>query len=120
MLALAFFSWWYGKGWQNASKKTLEHIQNVGQMFSIGLLFRTLFQPWRRIITYPGAGINQHFHALIDNSLSRLVGLFVRLFVLFAALLTTVILGLIGLIELLIWPLLPPAVIATLVLGFIR
>lgn len=120
MLALAFFSWWYGKGWQTASKKTLEHIQNVGQMFSIGLLIKTLFQPWRRIITYPGAGLNAHFHALIDNSLSRLVGFVVRIVVLFAALVTTILLSLLGLIELIIWPLMPPAVIAVLVLGFIK
>lgn len=119
MLALAFFSWWYGKGWKLVSQKLLQAVDATLKMFSVNLLFKTLFKPWRRIITYPGAGISAHFHALIDNTISRFVGLMVRLIVIFAALVVVGLVLVIGLLQLIIWPLLPFAVIASLIMGLV-
>jgi hypothetical protein len=120
MLALAFFSWWYSRGWQQLGERILNLIKETERSFSVSLLIRTLFKPWRRIITYPGSGLAAHFQSLVDNSISRLVGLAVRLAVLFAALITTIVLTLIGGVLLLIWPLLPAGILLTLILGFTK
>ena len=120
MLALAFFSWWYGTGWKLVSKKALSVQRSIMQIFSVGLLFKTLFQPWRRIITNPGAGVADHFHAALDNLVSRFIGFMVRIFVIAGALFASGFMALVGVLQLLIWPLLPPAVILTLVLGFTK
>ena len=53
--------------------------------FSVIQLTRTLFAPWRRIITYPGASIDEKFKAWGDNVFSRMIGFVVRLGVLIAA-----------------------------------
>ncbi len=120
MLALAFFSWWYGSGWKLVSKKTLQTLDNVLKSFSVSLLIKTLFMPWRRIITYPGSGIAAHLQAIVDNTVSRFIGFLVRIFVLLAALVVVVCLALVGFLQLVIWPLLPIAAMVCLIMGFFQ
>lgn len=73
--------------------------------FSLPVLFRTLFAPWKRLgESYkqgfdPGAIIS----TLIVNGLMRLVGLGARLFVIIAGLLAQVIVFLIGVAGLILW-----------------
>lgn len=119
MLALAFFSWWYGSGWKLLSQKTLKLLNTNLQTFSVGLLFRTLFQPWRRIVTHPGDGLSNHFKAALDNAVSRLIGTVVRLLVIIAGLVVTAVLAVLGLAQLIVWPLLPALTIALIVLGLV-
>lgn len=120
MLALAFFSWWYGTGWKLVSKKTLNTQKSILQIFSVSLLLKTLFQPWRRIITHPGASASDHFHAALDNLVSRFIGFLVRSFVIVGALISSGLMAIVGTLQLILWPLVPPAIIATIVLGFIK
>lgn len=120
MLALAFLSWWYGTGWKLVSKKTLNIQKSILQIFSVSLLLKTLFQPWRRIVTHPGTSATDHFHAAIDNLVSRFIGSMVRIFVIIGALISSGLMAIVGLFQLILWPLLPPAVIATIILGFIK
>ena len=107
MLALEFFKWWYGQGWLKFFNDIKKKITNKFKAFSAPILLRTLFAPWRRIISYPGAGLGNHFQALIDNFISRVVGFSVRLLTLFAVAITTTLLGIAGCIGLVLWPLLP-------------
>lgn len=120
MLALAFFSWWYGRGWRDVSKKIVAAIFGIGQAFSVSLLLRSLFEPWRRITTDSGKGLSFHIQAILDNTISRFVGFIVRLLVLLTALLMTIAMSILGLIQLILWPLLPPAVIVTILFGIIK
>src|SRR5260221_12930004 len=85
MLLVAFVQWWYGPGWRNASSRLLTRIRETFLTFSVPILLRTMFQPWRRIITYPGASIGDRMRAVLDNVVSRAVGFTVRLFALTAA-----------------------------------
>jgi hypothetical protein len=117
MLALAFFYWWYGSGWQEINKKMFKNISSIGRALSVSLLIRNLFDPWRRITTDSGTGLSFRLQAALDNTISRFVGFAVRLLVLLTALMMTIILAILALIQLILWPLLPPAFIATLILG---
>lgn len=117
MLILSFFSWWYGRGWQQVARGLGPRLRGVMNAFSVRQLLRTLFAPWRRIITYPGASLEDRFRAWGDNMFSRIVGLVVRLFVLFAAAVTLVLVALLTAVELVIWPLLPVAVPGCLIAG---
>ncbi len=86
-------------------------------MFSVRILLRTLFAPWKRIVTSPGASFDAHLRAFLDNLVSRFVGFFVRFFVLFAAGISLIFLCFIGVLELVVWPLLPLLAIGLIVKG---
>jgi hypothetical protein len=117
MLIGSFFSWWYGRGWKQTASSLGPRLEQVSINFSVEQLLRTLFEPWRRIVTYSGASLDARLRAWGDNLFSRCVGFVVRSLVLFAAFLSSIIVGLLTLAEILIWPLLPPAVPLLLILG---
>jgi hypothetical protein len=117
MLALEFFTWWYGQGWLRRWQGIGYHIHKTTQAFSVPTLLKTLFEPWRRIISYPGAGLNDHVRAMIDNLFSRLVGFCVRVLVMIFAGLMLLFIFLIGVSLALIWPFLPFAVLGLIIKG---
>lgn len=119
MLTVEFFSWWYSHGWLSAAHWAQKLLSSVSHTFSVPILLRTLFAPWRRIVTTPGASLDAKFRALGDNLISRAVGFVVRFFVLLTALLLWLITAAIGLLTLAAWPLLPIAAFVLLLKGII-
>lgn len=119
MLILSFFSWWYGRGWAEVAKSFGPRLQSVNTAFSIDQLLRTLFAPWRRIITYPGASLADKWKAWGDNLVSRAVGFVVRLLVLLTALLCLLAVAVLTVLETLLWPLLPAAIPGLIIAGFV-
>jgi hypothetical protein len=115
----AFFSWWYGRGWMQVATSFRPRLRGVLNAFSVNQLLRTLFEPWRRIVTEPGASLDNRVRALVDNVFSRAIGFVVRIFVLFAAFVTLLTVLLLTIIEVVLWPLLPPAIPGCLVAGLI-
>lgn len=119
MFMATFLSWWYGSGWIQVANSFKPRLNLVSSAFSVNQLLKTLFSPWRRIITYPGASLADRFHAWGDNLFSRTIGFIVRLFVLLAALLTCLAVALVTLIELIVWPLLPLSPVGFILAGVI-
>jgi hypothetical protein len=119
MLVSSFFSWWYGPGWRLVINSFGPRIRQVASAFSARQLLRTLFSPWRRIITYPGANVQERFKAFGDNMFSRMVGFVVRIFVLLTAFVAIVAVALLTALEIVAWPLLPIAVPGCLIAGLI-
>jgi len=115
----SLFNWWYGAGWAGVMRSTQRRLATLAGMFSIAILLRTLFSPWKRIITYPGAGIDAKLRAFGDNLVSRCIGFVIRFFVLLTAGVALVLLSIAGLIELLAWPLVPFAALALIVKGLV-
>src|SRR5487761_1238761 len=115
MFMVVFFSWWYGKGWAQVVTSFTPRLKNISRAFSVNQLIGTLFAPWRRIITYPGASLEARFKAWGDNLFSRTIGFIVRLLVLWAALLVSIIITVITILEVIIWPLMPPAIFGLLI-----
>lgn len=119
MLIRAFISWWYGEGWRTITVGIKTRIRGAYQGFSIPILLRTLFEPWKRIITYPGATLQAKMQAVLDNLISRLVGFTMRSLALMAG--TVLIVGqfLGGILLIGLWPVLPLAAVALIVAGFL-
>lgn len=119
MLVLSFLSWWYGAGWQQVARSFKPRLRGIASAFSVRQLIRTLFAPWRRIITYPGASLAERWHAGIDNLISRIIGFFVRLIVLIGAAGALLFGAAFTVIEIIVWPLLPLAVPGCLIAGLL-
>src|SRR5471030_1242821 len=107
MLLVAFVQWWYGPGWRDTASRLMVRIHQTYLTFSVPILLRTLFAPWRRIITPSGSSIEQRLRALLDNLVSRTVGFTVRLLALAIACFIMVCYVLLGGVCLLLWPVLP-------------
>jgi hypothetical protein len=119
MLVLSFFSWWYGRGWAQVAKSLGPRIQAINASFSVNQLFRTLFAPWRKIITYPGASFQDKMRAWGDNLFSRIIGFVIRISVLLGAGIAVVVVAIVTIVETILWPLLPVAIPGSLIVGAI-
>ena len=120
MLVVAFFRWWYGPGWRDNAGRLRRRLISTYLEFSVPILVRTLFSPWRRIISYGSGSLGERARAGVDNIVSRFVGTGVRLLALSAAVIILSLNVLLGGIWLILWPLLPvagPVMIAWGLLG---
>jgi hypothetical protein len=117
MLALELLTWWYGKGWVQLAKNMYRRLIRTSHVFSVPILVRTLFAPWRRIVTNRGTGLDSAVRAVTDNMVSRGVGFMVRLLTLLTASVVITLVMILAVIEIILWPLLPVAVIAALIKG---
>jgi hypothetical protein len=117
MMIFELFRWWYGQGWRLAVIQSGRRLQVLMDEFSVATILRTLFAPWRRIITYPGAGLDAHLQAMLDNLVSRCIGFTVRIIVLFSVAVLAVILAVAGIVQIVTWPLLPLGIFLALAKG---
>ncbi len=115
MLIVEFFTWWYGRGFVELFKRFGGLLSSVWQRFSVSILLKTLFAPWRRITTEGGRSMQEQSRALVDNLVSRLVGFTIRFFVIIAALVSMLLLVIIGLVIIIGWPLAPPLVVLSVI-----
>jgi hypothetical protein len=115
MLFLEFFKWWYGVGWQKAIRGAVGLIKKVELSFSISVLLKTLFAPWKRIITPPGRALEDKLSAMLDNLVSRTVGFFVRVFSLITAIILMAVAAFVGIVIALCWPLIPLLIVLSAV-----
>lgn len=119
MIPAAFLSWWYGAGWRALQHNVKVRLRRTMATFSVQTLTRTLFAPWKRIITTPGAGIEAKMRAIGDNMVSRAVGFTIRIMMLFVALLAILAVSIGGVIQIILWPLVPVLIVVCLVKGIV-
>lgn len=104
----ALLGWWYGAGWQLQASEVLRRFDELSDSFSIGLLLRTLFSPFRQISAGGVQGpLGVQMRAWVDRLVSRFIGALIRTAVIIAGLITMLIFGLVSLLLLMIWPLIP-------------
>jgi hypothetical protein len=109
--------WWYITGWAQAAHRIVSWTSAVEHMFSLSLLLRTLFAPWKRITSAAGRGLDAKMRAGLDNLLSRCIGFVIRLFVITAALVGMFFAFVSGVVMAVIWPFLPLLFVAFIVKG---
>lgn len=110
MAITEMLTWWYAKGWSVFIRKILNFMTNIVDFFSMDSLLRTLFQPFRQISAAAAnadSSLDLKFHMFIDRLVSRAVGFVSRLFLLIVGLIIIIGGGLISLILIIIWPLVP-------------
>jgi len=88
--------------------------------FSLPLLLKSLFAPWRKYRwNYPqGFNIAEFFNTLISNSFSRLLGALMRIVLIVIGILFQIFVIFAGLILFLLWLLIPLIVISGLIFVF--
>lgn len=111
MLFVEFFAWWYSKGFVEITRRVGRVLSRIWGFFSIPMLLRTLFAPWKRITTEAGKSLQEHTRAWADNAISRLVGFTIRIFVIIAAFVSLTVVAVLGICFIIAWPFVPPAII---------
>ncbi len=117
MVFIEFFRWWYAEGWITLVKKLAARLRNIWYVFSVPTLLRTLFAPWRRIVTYPAKGFGPMMRAMVDNLISRLIGFIVRVMVILAATVGFILTVVLGVIFVVLWPVAPLLIIGLIIRG---
>lgn len=118
MVLVLVFRWWYGRGWIWVwHRATTERIKWLNEAFSISALARTWLSPFKQTYSKANKGsIDLRVQAVVDNFVSRLIGLLLRTIIIFVGLLGMGISLIFGLISVLIWPLIPLSPILAVIL----
>lgn len=107
-MVTALLGWWYGAGWQLQAHEVMRRFDELSDSFSIGLLFQTLFSPFRQISAGSVRGpLGVQIRAWFDRLISRFIGALIRTAVIIAGLITMLLYGIVSLIVLIVWPLIP-------------
>jgi len=117
MIFLELLRWWYGPGLAHMFNRIGERFNNLSRIFAIPTLFKTLFSPWKRIVSDNAKGLDDKMRAMIDNLVSRTVGFIVRSTVLWTAFFVLSGSLIYGVLLVALWPLIPPLIIILFFLG---
>ncbi len=80
MVLWGMVTWWYTVGWRQCWLRVKERLDSTLDYFSIGLLFSTLFAPFRQISAGQVKGsFDTQVQAIFDRLISRFIGCVVRL-----------------------------------------
>jgi hypothetical protein len=111
MFIVGILSWWYGPGWRERVLIMRENVDSTMDYFSIGLLLKTLFSPFRQISAGKVSGpLAVQMRAFFDRLISRVIGGMIRSVMVVVGIVAIIVTGLIGCIGLIAWafvPLLP-------------
>ena len=108
MFLVGILSWWYGRGWSGRISIIVQRIYSTADYFSVGRLLMTLFSPYKQISSGSVDGsINIMMRQMVDQTVSRLIGAFVRTFMIILGLVVLFIHIVVGSVVLLLWLILP-------------
>ncbi len=108
MFIVGLFSWWYGEGWKQRLLVARENLASTYDYFSIDLLARTLFSPFRQISAGKVRGsLEVQLRALFDQLLSRVIGATVRTIIIVMGTLTLMLTIILNLMAVLLWGVVP-------------
>lgn len=120
MVIVGLFLWWYGAGWKERFLMVRDNIATLYDYFSLDLLIRTLFAPFRQISAGRVRGpIGVQLRAWFDRLISRVIGAIVRSMVIVIGIFALVVAAVIGMIRLIAWPLIPVSPIIAVVFALI-
>jgi hypothetical protein len=118
-MVFELLSWWYGPGWVQAIKQIYKWAHDVSLALSAGQLLGSLFEPWRRIVSEGGKGLDVKIRNFMDNLVSRGVGASVRLLVLITAGAAMIAAVVFGIFIAIVWPLVPPLIVFGIYKGIV-
>jgi hypothetical protein len=108
MLVVSLLSWWYGAGWRDQIHLVSERLATAADRYSISLLLRSLFAPFRQISAGSVSGsLDARFRAGLDKLISRFIGAMVRTTIIIIGSVALLLGVIFGAIRLIVWPVLP-------------
>lgn len=108
MVIVWALSWWYGSGWKRCLLSLRERLEASYDYFSIGLLARTLFSPYKQISAGQVRGpIGVQLRAFGDRLVSRIVGSVVRAILIVSGLVWLTAQTVVGLMVVILWGMIP-------------
>jgi hypothetical protein len=108
MFIVGLFSWWYGAGWRQRVSFASERLASVYDYFSIDLLLRTMFSPFRQISAGSVKGpIGVQVRAWMDQLISRTIGFFVRTLIIMVGSITLFLLACLQVVLVILWGVVP-------------
>lgn len=118
MFIMGLLSWWYGAGWRGRLVRLREKLASSMDYFSIDLLLRTYFSPFRQISAGKVNGsLNVQMHAFLDRLISRVIGAMIRTVMIIVGVLAIMLHGIIGGAAVILWGLVPLLPIIGIVLA---
>ena len=112
-MTFVMLQWWYTRGWKIFVMKLVDKLRGAADFFSISLLLRTLFAPFKQIDAGGGGNsLGDRMRAFGDRLISRLVGAVMRIGILIFGLILLILESVIGLALVIIWSFLPLVPIA--------
>jgi hypothetical protein len=123
MFIVGILGWWYGQGWRQRAVRLGERLKATMDYFSIDLLIRTFFSPFRQISAGKINGpLNVQMRAFFDRLISRVIGAMIRFLMIIVGTVAIIFHCLFGSLLLVLWacvPLLPIVGIVLFVSGWV-
>ncbi len=118
MLIASFFSWWYGAGFVKQISMIKAKLSQLADFFSIGLLLKTLFQPFRMLDANSNVkgSLEAKIQALVGKLVSRLIGAFMRSLVMLVGIIALTGRLVMGILQVVFWLLMPVIPVICLIL----
>lgn len=122
MIILTLWQWWYRYGWQAAARALLRLLHATLHNFSVPVLVRTLFAPWKQTVNVagPNTPLPVRLQWWVGNQVSRFLGAFIRIIVLGVAIVFLTATAITGGVLLLLWPFAPVAVVGGFIMAVVR
>lgn len=122
MIILTLWQWWYRYGWQAAARALLHVLHETLHNFSVPVLVRTLFAPWKQTVNVagPNTPLPVRLQWWVGNQVSRFLGAFIRIIVLGVAIVFLTATAITGGVLLLLWPFAPLAVVSGFIMAVVR
>lgn len=122
MFLVGILSWWYKDGFLSRIQTAKNRLVMSADLFSITLLLRTLFNPFRQISAdASGASLSEKIRAYFDRLLSRVIGSVVRSFMIIIGSIVLVAQALFEMFTIVFWlfiPILPVAGAILMAIGW--
>jgi len=119
-LHIRYLIWHYVSGTGMAVRFWKEIFWFIEYFFSLRLLLRSLFSPWRALSEekrFGGMDLSEYFSVVFVNIMMRIVGVVVRLFVIVAGFLSLAGASLLAAFSIILWIFLPVLLVALPILG---
>ncbi|MFV0485166.1 MAG: hypothetical protein ACK5MU_02995 [Candidatus Saccharimonadales bacterium] len=116
-------SWWYGAGFMARLRGLGQRLGRTADTFSIGLMLKTLFNPFRQIDAgAEGSGPSGMMQAFLSRLISRFVGFVMRFFLIIFGTIVLILQSALSLcvaVLHLVIPLLPIGGIIMMIIGWV-
>jgi ATP-dependent Clp protease ATP-binding subunit ClpC len=107
---MGFLAWHYSEGFTYYLKRWIYSLRYIEHYFSLPVLVRTLFYPWKRLESEesgPGFSVSRYFENLTFNLISRFIGACVRIILILAGLFMIAFVFIGGALGIIVWAVIP-------------